>query len=74
MLDNKITSNSVEKSDNNFGFSACAKGQIVSECNNEIIDFPKYHQNFLIDFCRGRFYRLVICFDYSQGNSTQVSA
>ena len=28
-----------------------AKGQIISECIYEIIDFPKYHQKHLIDFC-----------------------
>ena len=28
-----------------------AKGQIKSESVYEIIDFPKYHQNILIDFC-----------------------
>ena len=49
------------------------KGQIMSECIYEIINFPKYHGKNLIDFCPGRFYRLGImfCFDYSQGNSTQ---
>ena len=28
-----------------------SKGQIKSECIYAIIHFPKYHQNFLIDFC-----------------------
>ena len=37
------------------------KGQIMSECIYEIIDFPKYHQKILIDFCPGRFYRLGTC-------------
>ena len=37
------------------------KGQIMSECIYEIIDFPKYHQKNLIDFCPGRFYRLGTC-------------
>ena len=41
-----------------YGFLAAGKGQIMSECIYEIIDFTKYHQNFLIDFCPGRFYRL----------------
>ena len=31
-------------------------GQIMSECIYEIIDFPKYHWKFLIDFSPGRFY------------------
>ena len=35
-----------------------AKGQIMSECLYEIINFPKYHRKNLIDFCPGRFYRL----------------
>ena len=30
----------------------------MSECIHEIIDFPKYHQKYLRDFCPGRFYRL----------------
>ena len=34
------------------------KGQIMSECIYEIINFPKYHRKMLIDFCPGRFYRL----------------
>ena len=34
------------------------KGQIMSECIYEIINFPKYHWKNLIDFCPGRFYRL----------------
>ena len=38
---------------------ALIKGQIISECIYEIIDFPKY-QN-LIDFCPERFYRLGKC-------------
>ena len=29
-----------------------------SECIYEIIDFPKYHPNDLIDFCPGRLFRL----------------
>ena len=37
------------------------KGQIMSECIYEIIDFPKYHRKNLIDFCSGRFYRLGTC-------------
>ena len=37
------------------------KGQMKSECIYEIIDFPKYHQKNLIDFCPGRFYRLGTC-------------
>ena len=37
------------------------KGQIMSECIDEIIDFPKYHRKNLIDFCPGRFYRLGTC-------------
>ena len=38
--------------------STSFKGQIMSECIYEIIDFPKYHRKNLIDFCPGRFYRL----------------
>ena len=38
-----------------------AKGQIMSGCIYEIIDFPKYHQTNLIDFCPGRFHRLGTC-------------
>ena len=34
------------------------KGQTMSKCTYEIIDFPKYHWKNLIDFCPGRFYRL----------------
>ena len=34
------------------------KGQIMSECIYEIIDFPKYHQKNLIDFCPERLFRL----------------
>ena len=40
---------------------AMLKGQIMSECINEIIDFPKYQQKKLIDFCPGRFERLGTC-------------
>ena len=32
------------------------KGQIMSECIYEIIDFPNYHRKNLIDFYPGRFY------------------
>ena len=35
-----------------------SKGQIKSECIYEIIHFPKYHQNFLIDFCPEMLFRL----------------
>ena len=38
-----------------------SKGQIMSECIYEIIDFPKYHRKHLIDFCLGRFYRQGTC-------------
>ena len=39
-----------------------SKGQIMSECIYEIIDFPKYvPPKNLIDFCPGRFYRLGTC-------------
>ena len=37
------------------------KGQIMSECIFEIINFPKYHQNNLIDFCPGRSYPTKAC-------------
>ena len=37
------------------------KGQIMSECIYEIIDFPKYHQRKLIDFCPRWLYRLGTC-------------
>ena len=36
---------------------AVGKGQIMSKCIYEIIDFPKYHWKNLLDFCPGRFYR-----------------
>ena len=47
--------------------SILIKGQIMSECIYEIIDFTKYHRKNLIDFCpgrfySGRFYRLGICY------------
>ena len=35
-----------------------SKGQMKSECIYEIIDFPKYHQKDLIDFCPERLFRL----------------
>ena len=35
--------------------------QIISEFIYEIMDFPKYHRENLIDFCPGRFYRLGTC-------------
>jgi hypothetical protein len=35
------------------------KGQIMSECIYESINFPKYHRKNLIDFSPGRFYRLL---------------
>ena len=38
-----------------------ANVQITSECIYEIIDFPKYHHNSLIDFCPERFYRQGTC-------------
>ena len=38
-----------------------SKGQIMSECIYEIIDFPKYHRKNLTDFWPGRFYRLGTC-------------
>ena len=51
------------------------KGQIMSECIYEIIDFPKYHRKNLISALEGFTDQVhVICFDYSQGYSTQVSA
>ena len=34
------------------------KGQIMSECIYEIIDFPKYHLKNLIDFCPESLYML----------------
>ena len=37
------------------------KGQIMSQCIYEIINFPKYHRKDFIDFCPGRFYRLGTC-------------
>ena len=39
-------------------FSSYAKGQMKSECIYEIIDFPKYHQKNLIDFCPESLFRL----------------
>ena len=44
-----------------------AKGQIMSECIYEIIDFPKYHPKNLIDFCPGRLFRLgMLCIHLSR--------
>jgi hypothetical protein len=37
------------------------KGQIMSECIYEIINFPKYHQKDMIDSYPGRFYGLGTC-------------
>ena len=37
------------------------KGQIMSECIYEIINFPKYQRKDMIDFYPGRFYGLGIC-------------
>ena len=34
------------------------KGQIMSECIYEIIDFPKYHRKNLPDFCPENLFRL----------------
>ena len=39
-------------------FSVSTKGQIMSECIYEIIDFPKYHRKNLIDFCPESLFRL----------------
>ena len=36
-------------------------GHIMSEFIYEIINFLKYHQNNLIDFCSGRFFRQGTC-------------
>ena len=44
-----------------LGKTQRTKGQIMSECIYEITNFPKYHRNFLIDFCPGRIYRLGTC-------------
>ena len=38
--------------------SKSPKGQIMSDCIYEIINFPKYHRKNLIDICLGRLYRL----------------
>ena len=38
--------------------SAWPKGQMKSECIYEIIDFPKYHRIYLIDFCPESLFRL----------------
>ena len=40
---------------------ARTEGHIMSESIYEIINFPKYHQKSLTDFCPGRFYRLGTC-------------
>ena len=45
MLDNKITSNSVEKSDNKFAFLAFAKGQYISKYETENIWNINFSQN-----------------------------
>ena len=43
-----------EKSMETYEEQICvAKGQIMSECIYEIIDFPKYHQNFSISDLEG---------------------
>ena len=36
----------------------CTKGQMKSECIYEIINFPKYHRKFLVDFCPENLFRL----------------
>ena len=46
---------------NPWSLDPTCKGQIMSKCIYEIIDFPRYHQKHLIDFCPGRFYRLGTC-------------
>ena len=40
--------------------SSCThtEGQMKSECIHEIIDFPKYHQKSLIDFCPEMLFRV----------------
>ena len=43
---------------NNRGFFKTTKGQIKSECIDEIIDFLKYHRKNLIDFCPESLFRL----------------
>ena len=43
------------------GNSLQPKGQIMSECTYEIINFPKYHRKNLIDICPRRFHRLGTC-------------
>ena len=43
---------------NPWSLDPTCKGQIMSKCIYEIINFPRYQQKHLIDFCPGRFYRL----------------
>ena len=38
-----------------------SKGQMKSECIYEIINFPKYHSKYLIDFCPESLFRLAPC-------------
>ena len=46
---------------NPWSLDPTCKGQIMSKCIYEIINFPRYQQKHLIDFCPGRFYRLGTC-------------
>ena len=57
---NSLGNNNFHKVSLAYHFSH-SKGQIMSECIYEIIDFPKYCRKNLIDFCPGRFYRLGTC-------------
>ena len=38
------------------------KGQMMSDCIFEIIDFPKYHRKNLIVFCPESLFRLGVCY------------
>ena len=48
----------IDVSGSNITQAVHIKGQIKSEYVYEIIDYPKYHRNFLIDFCPESFFRL----------------
>ena len=51
--------NKIRKAENEFfKIRWVCKGQMKSKCIYEIIDFPKYHRKYLIDFCPASLFRL----------------
>ena len=51
--------NKIRKAQNEFfKIQWVCKGQMRLECIYEIIDFPKYHRKYLIDFCPASLFRL----------------